>query len=261
MRLRRHDTTLSEGFATHLIESYAMSTKTTSEETLSAPYVGFPTFKNFIKMLSENGVPTTIDKSVMNNLSGGVQSHLTKSLKFLGLIGSDGVPTKELLNLVESYETSDWPVTFSAIVRASYFEIVSGVDVSKASANDLEKCFESIGFKSSSLDKVVRFYVAALKECNIEVSKFIENRKARATRKRNNGSDASAKKDKVEPKEQAPVQLPVDSPPAGVIEYPIYFTDGRTGCIRVPKDIGPEDYPMIALTTPLIEAYAKRNQS
>ena len=236
-----------------------MSTDTVVEESLSAPYVGFPTFKNFIKMLADVGIPTTIDKSVMSNLSGGNQSHLIKTLKFLGLTDQDGVPTDELNSLVESVETPNWPEVLGGIVQGSYSDIVSEIDVSKASSNDLDKCFERLGFRASSLDKVVRFYVACLKDSGCQVSSFIEKRKARATRKRTpNGNTNGNAKAKSNPNPEQ--SEPDKETPDEMMDYPVYFSNGRKGLIRVPADVSIQDCNMITLTVPLIEAYAERNQ-
>ena len=62
------------------------ATETADSVSITPPYVAFKTFKSFIKMLSANGVPSEIDKSMMDGMSGSTQSQLSATLRFLGLV-------------------------------------------------------------------------------------------------------------------------------------------------------------------------------
>ena len=178
-----------------------MSTASQSADVVSAPYVPFPTFKSFLGKLAKNGgVPSNINKSVMNGIAGGTQSHLTIALKFLNLIDESGTPSPELEQLVSAHGTSDWAQVLKPIIVESYNPIIGDLDLLKASADELDNCF--IGLTAATLDKTVRFYVAALSDSQIGFSAFIKDRKPKATRtKRSNGGTTKSKKaNKEEPK-------------------------------------------------------------
>ena len=112
-----------------------------NEKSVSAPYVAFKTFKNFIRSLSVNGLPSHIDKSVMSGMSGGVQSHLSSTLRFLGLVNEDLSPTSLLESLVDCCGSESWQETLAALIQASYLDILAGVDLEKATPDQLDKCF------------------------------------------------------------------------------------------------------------------------
>ena len=232
-----------------------MSTVATTEK-ITAPYVGFPTFKNFIKKLSDNGVPTNINKSVMDGMAGGTQSHLTIALRFLSLIDDSGKPSENLHQLVDSFGSDDWSEVLKPIISESYLDIIGDLDTNKASADELDKCFESIGFSSTGLDKVVRFYIASLDECGIEYSSFIKSRKPRATRNRK--TNAKTKKNPPGSRD-APTNHEAEVTPNDQNDFPVYFSSGRKGVIRVPSDLNTVDCVMLEAMVTAVKAFAESN--
>lgn len=236
-----------------------MSTSTDSrtERTASPPYVAFATFKNFIFSLSDHGIPSHVDKSVMTSFSGGVQSHLTSALRFLGLVNDDLTPTNSLETLVGSAGNGDWPETLGAQVKSSYFDLTDGLDLLKATPHQLDKCFESVSESAVMVDKTVRFYLAALEDANVEYSTHLKKRKPKA-RRRSSKSKVRTSADPKEAVQQA--QEKAADPPARMIEYPIHFPGGRSGHIQVPKDITNADCQMIELLIPLLKMLAEGNQ-
>ena len=221
----------------------------------SAPYVAFTTFKNFIKSLSENGVPSHVDKSVMNGLSGGVQSHLASAIKFLGLVEDDLTPTADLQKLVDSFGSDDWKDCLATLIKSSYMDVTDGIDLENATPNQLDKCFDNQS--AVMLDKTVRFYLAALDDAGVEYSAHLKKRKPKAKRKPRAGSRDGTKTKKSNESDTTKKQS-ADSDPS-MIEYPIHFAGNRTGHIRVPGDITTEDCDMIELVIPMLKMLAQRN--
>lgn len=233
-----------------------------TERAQTPAYVPYMTFKNFVGMLKEHGVPSHVDKSVMTHLAGGTQSHLTSALKFLGLTKSDQTPTWELNQLVSAYDTETWPEVISATINQAYADVVGKMDLNSATPYQLDKCFESDSDSAAMIDKCVRFYLSALDDAKISYSSHLKKRKPRATRRlRSNGKSKEVPKPTQASSEPLAVQMPAKESPLsnGMIMYPIHFSNDRVGKIEVPRDIDEEDCEMIELLIPMLKMLAKRN--
>ena len=75
----------------------------------TAPYTSYRTFRTFIEDLSEHGLPSRIDRSVLTRFSGVVGTQLMHALRFLGLIEDDGRATPRLKDLVKAHGAPSWP--------------------------------------------------------------------------------------------------------------------------------------------------------
>jgi len=229
-----------------------------SEKSVSAPYVPYMSMKNFIGTLAENGLPSHVDRSVMGHLAGGTQNQLSSALKFLELVNDDLTPTNSLSQLVAAHGSESWSEVLAAVIKTSYSEIVADIDLEVATPHRLDQCFSGESTSNLMLDKIVRFFLAALEDAKIPVSNHLKKRKPKATRKsRANGKSKSQAVEASVSASPAPVAKTPDM--ADSIEYPIHFSRGRSGLIRVPADITEEDCKMINLVIPLLEGLAKGN--
>ncbi|WP_146413092.1 DUF5343 domain-containing protein [Crateriforma conspicua] len=219
--------------------------------------MAYPTFKNFIGHLKEHGTPSRIDKSVMSHLSGGTQSHLSSTLKFLSLIDEAQAPSSELHGLIAAHGTEQWAFALKEVLAASYSGIVESIDLRNATPSQLDKCFEDIGLKGVMLDKTVRFYLSALEDASVDVSPHFAKRKPKATRR----SRPKARTSNTKSGETRNVESSVESDQGGqgIIEYPLHLSGGRKGLLRVPSNINADDCRMIELTLPLVQALAESN--
>src|ERR1700691_4993636 len=68
---------------------------------LVPPYAPYRSFRNYLESLKQ-GIPSQIDRSVMRNMSGALQSQLSAALKYLGLVNAVGQPTDRLSRIVHS---------------------------------------------------------------------------------------------------------------------------------------------------------------
>lgn len=237
------------------MESVKEAEGPTTEMKYSPPYVAFGTFRNFLDTLKTDGIPNKINRSVMVNLSGASQSHLTSAFKALRLVESDGEPTSALRELLDVHGSEEqWPATFKKVLDGAYAEIIGDLDVSTASPQELEDRFRDPGGMDHSMnDKAVRFYLAALKAAKVELSPYLKKRRQKTTSKRRssraNGSGETSKTTAAETRKS--------EVPTGCIDYPVYFKNNRKATIIVPVDLTEQECQMIGLTLPLIEAYAK----
>ena len=241
-----------------------MSSDGERAESLFPAYVPFGTAKNFIESLAENGIPNRIDKTTMLTLSGGSQSHLTSSLKFLGLINSALEPQPALHSLVETVKTDAWKDAFRAVVDAAYAPILNGLDLKKASFGQLQDSFKAAGMPAgATLEKSIRFFLTAVKESGIETSGHLSAaRKPRAPAKRSDGSGRGRSAVNAELEfddDEAPLRPPAPAVDHSMIEFPVYFGNSQ-GRIIVPKTITPEDCEGFDLALAQIRFYAGRQR-
>jgi hypothetical protein len=137
-------------------------------------YVPHKTFTNFINSLKESGAPSQIDRSVLKNLSGSDQSAILGSLKYLKLIDESGVPSKELLQLIDSTEEQR-PAMMRAVLLQAYSFLFSGsIDLKRATTKQVEDAFREQGVSGSTIVKCIAFFLAAAKDAGIPISPHVK---------------------------------------------------------------------------------------
>lgn len=231
-------------------------------------YLAFETFKNFVQTLKETIVPGRIDKSLMPNLAGGVQSHLMGALRFLRLIGdtdADKDMVKPALSeLVEAFNSDRWPMALRKVVEVAYKPITDQIDIATVSQKGLDDAFKKVfALDGSMLDRALRFYLRCLKDAEVRYSPHVGKKKPRTLGKRPNGGKANRQTpDLPIPDDENSVPDPPpppkrDDPPPGTMVYPIYFRGGKVqGKLIVPTQLTTEDVTMIELLIPMLRAYA-----
>lgn len=151
---------------------------TDNAKTHKPPYVPFTTFRNFINGLVDNGLPSTIDKSLMPTLSGGMQSTLLISLKSTGLIEESGKPTPRLERYVRGDDAQRQEVMVEVLREGFPYLFREGVDLKRMTPAQFDKLIrDETDVSSSTLDKVASFFLAAAKELGIEISSHLTKRK------------------------------------------------------------------------------------
>jgi hypothetical protein len=234
-----------------------------STESSAAAYVPFDTFEGFLDRLKDVGVvPDHIGRESMSNISGGLQSHLLASLRFLKLIGPDGKTEQSLHDLVNARKTEAWAGALATVIQSAYASIVGDMNLKSGVLSKLRERFkEQTNFDGATLDKSVRFYLKALKSAEIEVSPHFFQRKKAVRRPSTNGrTSREPAADTPPPKSDSSGVTPpasgITPPPAGMIEHPIFFRGKPTGYIRVPADLTEQDCNVIELTLAVLKGYA-----
>ncbi len=142
------------------------------------PYVSFATFETFISDLRENGIPSRIDRSVLKRFAGGTASQLLTSLKAMGLMEENNVPTPELRKLVNAHATEMWKDEISDLT-CRVFEPIAEMDLMSATPSQFSERFR-VSFSGG--DEVQRkgaaFFFNAAKVAGIEVgSRILSNKR------------------------------------------------------------------------------------
>jgi len=147
----------------------------------SAVYASWVTVQNALDALAQ-GVPPQIDRSLFPGLNWAVQSQLLTGLRFLKLIDDNGNSTPELVALAEDRDCrkENWV----PVLKAAYREVFA-IDLTKASPLQLENAIQRYGVTGDTLEKAVRFFIAAAEFSGIPLSPHLQRRRKQvAPRKR-----------------------------------------------------------------------------
>lgn len=142
----------------------------------SIPYGTYGRFKLTVDQFAENITPTVLDNHVLRT-SGGDFSALMTTLKFLGLINNDQSVKPEFRALVElrKKDEAEYKAQLLKIINTAYAPTpVSKVDITHGTLPQLEKAFKDAGVPQGQMvTKAIRFYVKAIEDCGVQVSKYI----------------------------------------------------------------------------------------
>lgn len=186
-------------------------------KTHKPPYVPFTTFRKFLDGLADSGLPSTIDKSLMPTLSGGMQSTLLISLKSTGLIEESGKPTARLERYVLA-DGEDRKVVLREMLESGFPYFFSGnVDLKRMTPAQFDKTIrDESGVSNSTLDKSASFFLGAIKELGIEISPHLEKRKNAF--KRSTKPKAEPKTNRATDEEKSDGAIVDSSPPPQITE-------------------------------------------
>lgn len=147
------------------------------------PYLPYKTFGTFLDHLRAIGTPSHIDKSVMSNLSGGMQSWLKSALRYMKLVTADDVPTPALEHLAHA-QGDDRKAALLALFKSSYAFLNGKVDLEKTTPTQLRSAIVEFGATGDTVEKIVAFMVAMAKDAGVPMSKLLTQRAASPRRPR-----------------------------------------------------------------------------
>jgi len=164
------------------------------------PYIAYRSFRNWLAS-RKIGLPDKVDRSILGNLSGVVQSQLLSTLRFLRLISPEGSTSEELQRLVRS-EGAEHQKVFSEVLRTAYgFLFSSDLNLLRATPAQLAEAFGKQGVSGDTTRKAVLFFLLAAKDAGIQVSPDLRAPKAmRGTTQRKRTSRPNASGDSEEDK-------------------------------------------------------------
>ena len=146
-------------------------------------YASYRTFRNFIGTLG-SVVPGRIDRSLMASMSGAAQSQLIHALRYLKLISQNGKPGAELASLAGEVDDT-WREVLHGVLKTGYaFLWRHGFDVETATSHQLQEQFESAGASGETVQRCVRFFVAAAKDAQLPLSPHISGARFRRGRRK-----------------------------------------------------------------------------
>jgi hypothetical protein len=146
-----------------------------SERSNIPPYVPYRTFLNFLDGLKV-GVPSHIDKSVLSSLSGGMQSWLKASLRYMKLIDHGGQSQERLYDLVSYPDSEGRKRQMAALFNETYKPIRDLVELEVTTPAKLEQAFVQLGANGETVKKCMAFLLAFGKDAEIELSPHLLKR-------------------------------------------------------------------------------------
>jgi hypothetical protein len=238
-----------------------MADTETKRDSGAPAYVSFDTLRNFIDSLKATAVPDQIDRGLMSNMSGAVQSHLLSALRFLGLVvPPDDSVTQEFRNLVKAYGTADWKSTLDSMLRSAYGDLEGEIDITKTTDRQLRTAFQRVySLEDSMVDRSVRFYRKGLAEAGVAVSPHV-GRRRRSSGPRRNGQAKRGRPESGGHTEtlQPPLPPPPPHGPEGMIDFPIPMGD-KQGFIRVRADLTIDQFPLVEAMLQAVRVLAETN--
>ena len=145
------------------------------------PYTSYRTFKTFIQDLSERGVPSRIDRSVLNRFSGAVGTQLVHALRFLGLIDDAGRPTPRLREIVAADGAEDWSEKLRTVLRQEYAPLFA-IELEAATPSHFNEAFRrAFPAADAVVQKCVTFFLYAANDAGVKISgRVLKGRKPRS---------------------------------------------------------------------------------
>ncbi len=225
-------------------------------------YLSYLTLKNNVQTLAESTVPTRLDHHVLQGLSGATRSALLSGLRFLGLLGDEGVVKQEYRELVDAFKEGEesYRDALLKILDRAYKPIVGQVDIERGTLPELEKAFRDAGVPAGQmLMKSIRFYLKALSDCGVTVSPHITKARPRtASGKKNGGAKSKAKtKSKTPPPPATGTETPTGIP-TGFERLPIPGVP--EAYIQYPADVNETTCTLFESMIAVLRTYAKVRQ-
>lgn len=155
-----------------------MQTNGSDGGKLPIPYVSYATFETFISDLRENGIPSRIDRSILKRFAGGTASQLLTSLKAMGLMEENNVPTEALRRLVNAHATETWKDEISDLT-CRVFQPITEMDLMAATPSQFVERFRSSFSGGDEVHrKAAAFFFNAAKVAGIDVgSRILTNKR------------------------------------------------------------------------------------
>jgi hypothetical protein len=153
-----------------------------SEQRTAPPYASYTSYANYLDHLRATGsLPTRIDKSVMSHLNYGTQQALITTLRYLGLIDENDMPTLRLEMMVKAPEEKRPEFTL-ALLKAGYPYLFDGsLDLARATPAELEERFRAEGgITGSTVHKSIAFFLTAASTAGVTLSPHLTKRKPAA---------------------------------------------------------------------------------
>lgn len=174
------------------------------ERKLTAPpYLSYRTFRNWLEG-QKAGTHARIDRTVLRNMSGMIQSQLLSALRNLGLTDADGKPTQQL----EKLSMSDGPERqkiLREVLKSSYpFMFSEGFNLQTATPGMIKEQFEGAGVSGDTIRKCVSFFLFAARDAGLQLSPSVKT--PRRVVRRGNGSQRVRRTSAAPTQEQDSIQ-------------------------------------------------------
>lgn len=138
----------------------------------------YKTFLSFLTSLSDTGIPSRIDRSVMGTMSGGAAYGMLSALKFLRLIDANGMPSDLFIKIVKADEGERQNLV-EIVIRSAFPEFFVGtIDLSTATSGQFDQLMRDLyDVKGATLDRCANFFLASVQDAGLVISPHLKGRK------------------------------------------------------------------------------------
>lgn len=173
-----------------------------TQPPVSAPYMSYKGFQNFLGKFAENGLPARLDGSYFGSASGSLVAQVRGTLRYLDLIDEDKQPTNLLKEIVLADE-SDRKTLLTKVFRDKYADVLA-LD-KNATSGQLADLFRARGLSGATVQKAITFLFGMAEDVGIELSPHFKRGRAATS----NGSTRRRKVPKVTQPAAPPTPHPV----------------------------------------------------
>lgn len=217
-----------------------MSTDANASDGFVPPYISYKTLLSLVERMEREDPPARIDKSYLDNLSGGYRTQVLAGLSSLGLVAEDGTLSERLKAMVTGSE-ADRKRIVGDIVREHYGPVV-GLP-RNATQQQMVAAFEEMSptVTGDTRRKAIAFFLNACQYAGISVSPHWKTPRVPPSGKgkrgrRAAGADANDQEEVPEASPTAPSSLP--HPPASAQNIrSVELRSGGTVTLSVSVDL------------------------
>jgi hypothetical protein len=140
----------------------------------TAPYAAFPSIKTALRSMKEHGVPTRIDRSALNNLSGSTAGQVLTAFRFLGLMDAENRPKGRMQTLVDAIDDDQkWPEALAETVKTAYAPMFQH-NIGSLTASHFRQLFkENYQGADDVQRKSMATFIVAMQEAKLPVSNYL----------------------------------------------------------------------------------------
>jgi hypothetical protein len=133
------------------------------------PYIAFRTLEDLIQRMSDDGAPPQIDRSYLDNYSGGYGGQVIAALESLDLLEKNGGLKPRLKALIQG-DASERKRLFAEILQERYPRVIELGKIN-ATQQQHEDVFREMGVSGDTLRKAVAFYIKAAQFSGVPLSR------------------------------------------------------------------------------------------
>ena len=198
---------------------------------VAPPYGSYRSWETFLAFVKTDldPLPDRLDSSVWRNtpFSGSTRSAIQGALLFLGLTDPQGkTDDRRLETLARSSSEEAKRQLLAALFDENYGPLLEGIDLPRATRQQIQQAFRAAGSGSSTADKAISFFVSFARDAGIELhqslfSRVQGTRTRRKTAVSRKESDGRAENEAEQPKNEI-----VSENPLPVNENSVIHQDG-----------------------------------
>ncbi len=197
---------------------------------VAPPYGSYKSWETFLAFVKTDldPLPDRLDSSVWRStpFSGSTRSAIQGILLFLELIDPQGKTDRRLETLARSSSEESKRQLLAALFDERYGPLLEGIDLPRATRQQIQQAFRAAGSGSSTADKAISFFVSFARDAGIELHQSLFSRVQGARTRRKISPNQKDSEGQTEKEDEAPKNEIVPEKPLPVNENVVIHQDG-----------------------------------